>query len=211
MIVVLALAPLFAFAEGSSARGTENPVLIGTVGPGFTIDLTGASGKHVTELVAGRYDVLVHDLSAEHNFALGSKTANTRLFETEVSFVGDQTFTVDLPAGRYAYACSPHFEVMNGSFAAVPPAQPLPQLKTLAASVTPSALRLSARSVTAGRYRISVRDTSKERNFHLLGPGVNRRTGKAFVGRTTWAVTLAAGTYRFGNDPRLAGVLRVSL
>jgi hypothetical protein len=26
----------------------------------------------------------------------------------------------------------------------------------------------------------------------------------------TWTLTLAAGTYRFGNDPRLVGVLRVT-
>jgi plastocyanin len=211
VIAVLALAPLLAFAPGPAARATDDPLLIGTVGPGFTIDLTDASGKHVTELVAGHYEVLVHDLSAEHNFVLGSKTANARVFETEVPFVGDQTFTVDLPAGRYAYACSPHFQVMNGSFAVVPPTQPAPQLSTLSASVTPSTLRLSARSVAAGRYRISVRDASKTRNFHLLGPGVNRRTGKAFVGRTTWTVALTAGTYRFGSDPKLTGVLRVSV
>src|SRR6266508_3934095 len=100
VVAVLALTVV----SGSFAGQTENPRLIGTVGPGFTIDLTDAAGQHVTELVAGRYDILVHDLSAEHNFALGSKTAGVRLFQTEVPFVGDQTFTVDLPAGRYGYA-----------------------------------------------------------------------------------------------------------
>jgi hypothetical protein len=210
VVAVLSLAPLLGLPSGSSASQTENPLLIGTVGPGFTIDLTDAAGKHVTELVAGRYDVLIHDLSAEHNFALGSKTAGVRIFQTEVPFVGDQTFTVDLPAGRYGYACSPHFEVMNGQFAAVPPTQPVTSPKSLAASVTQSQLRLSARSVSAGRYRISVTDLSRMRNFHLLGPGVNRRTGKAFTGKVLWTVTLNAGTYRFGNDPKLAGILRVS-
>jgi plastocyanin len=206
VIIVLALA----VTSGSSAAPADNPLLVGTVGPGFTIDLTDASGKHVTELVAGRYDFVIHDLSAEHNFVLGSKTANSRLFETEVPFVGDQTFTVDLPVGRYAYACSPHFEVMNGSFAVVPATQPAPQVTTLSARVTPTALRLSARSVGAGRYRITVTDASRTRNFHLVGPGINRRTTKTFVGKVTWTLTLAAGTYRFGNDPRLVGVLRVT-
>lgn len=210
VIAVLALAPVLGLPSGSSASQTENPLLIGTVGPGFTIDLTDAAGKHVTEIVAGRYDVLIHDLSAEHNFALGSKTAGVRIFQTEVPFVGDQTFTVDLPAGRYAYACSPHFEVMNGSFAVVPATQPAPQVSTLSARVTPTALLLSARSVAAGRYRIAVTDASRTRNFHLVGPGINRRTTKTFVGKVTWTLTLAAGTYRFGNDPRLAGVLRVT-
>jgi hypothetical protein len=100
--------------------------------------------------------------------------------------------------------------VMNGQFAAVPPTQPVTPPKSLAASVTQSQLRLSPRSVSAGRYRISVTDLSRMRNFHLLGPGVNRRTGKAFTGKVLWTVTLNAGTYRFGNDPKLAGILRVS-
>jgi hypothetical protein len=204
-IIVLALA----LTPATAATTTDNPRLIGTVGPGFTIDLTDAAGKHVTELAPGRYDVVVHDLSAEHNFVFGSKTTNARVFETEVPFVGDRTFTVDLPVGRYAYACSPHFQVMNGSFAVVPATQPA-QVTTLSATVTPSALRLSSRSVTAGRFRIAVTDASKTRNFHLVGPGVNRRTSKTFVGKVAWTVTLAAGTYRFGNDPKLAGILRVS-
>jgi len=206
VIAVLALAVI----PASAATTADNPQLIATVGPGFTIDLADASGKHVTELVAGRYDILVHDLSAEHNFALGSKTTQTRLFETEVPFVGDKTFTVDLPAGRYGYACSPHFEVMNGSFVVVPVTQPTQQAATLSAGVTASSIRLSSRSVSAGRYRIAVTDSSLRRNFHLVGAGVNRRTTKAFVGKVTWTVTLAAGTYRFGNDPKLGGVLRVS-
>ena len=62
-------------------------------------------------LPAGKYEFLVHDLSDVHNFALGSKTTNARLVETEVEFVGDQTFTLDLPPGSYGYACSPHFEI----------------------------------------------------------------------------------------------------
>lgn len=211
VIIALALGSAAVAVGGSPAAQTENAMLIGTVGPGFTIDLTDASGKHVTEIVAGRYDILVHDLSAEHNFALGSKTANVRLFQTDVPFVGDQTFTVDLPPGRYGYACSPHFEVMNGQFAAVPVTPPATAPKALAARVTPSVLRLSARAVAAGRYRIAVTDTSKKRNFHLVGPGVNRRTGKAFVGTVVWTVALSPGTYRFGSDPKLPGVLRVSV
>jgi hypothetical protein len=47
----------------------------------------------VDELVAGRYTLLVHDLSDIHNFVLGSKRTGERLASTEVEFVGDQTFT----------------------------------------------------------------------------------------------------------------------
>jgi hypothetical protein len=73
-------------------------------------------GKHVDLLVEGHYELLVHDLADVHNFVLGSKTTGARLASTEVEFVGDQKFTIDLAPGRDAYACSPHFEVMNGHF-----------------------------------------------------------------------------------------------
>ena len=48
------------------------------------------------------------------------------------------------------------------------------------------------------------------RNFHLVGPGVNRKTGKTFTGNVTWRFELAAGTYKFGSDPRLTGPARRS-
>src|SRR4051812_22565976 len=113
-LVVAGLA--FAAAPGSSA---DLPQLIGTPGPGFTINLTDANGKYVDAITAGRYELLVHDLSAEHNFVLGSKTTNSRIAQTEIEFVGDMTFTVDLPKGFYVYACSPHFQTMFGRLTAV--------------------------------------------------------------------------------------------
>jgi plastocyanin len=39
-------------------------------------------------------------------------------------------------------------------------------------------------------------------NFHLIGPGVNKKTSVAGKGKTTWTVTLQKGkTYRFLCDP----------
>ena len=102
-LIVIALIPLgLAFAPSASAD--DLPLLVGTVGPGFTIDLADANGKHVDELVAGRYTLLVHDLSDIHNFVLGSKRTGERLATTEVEFVGDMTFTITLTPGLYAYA-----------------------------------------------------------------------------------------------------------
>ena len=72
--LLLLLLPL-AFGSASSA-GADTPLLVGTVGPGFTIDLADANGKHVDVLTAGTYTLLVHDLSDVHNFALGSQTTN---------------------------------------------------------------------------------------------------------------------------------------
>ena len=212
MRFLLVAAVLLAALVPASAVADDAPMkLVGVVGPGFTIDLQNPDGTHVQSLRSGKYEFLIHDNSAEHNFALGSKTANVRLFQTDVEFVGDTTFTVDLPAGLYGYACSPHFMVMNGSFTvtdATPP--PTTTTKSMTGRVDARTASLSQKSAAPGRYRITVTDRSKTRNFHLVGPGVNKRTGKAFTGRTTWTVQLRAGTYRFGADPRLTGKLVVS-
>ena len=139
-------------------------------------------------------------------------------FRTGVEFVGDQSFTVTFRADTlYAYACEPHFETMNGRFfvsgstptttTATPPPQPTKIVATLTAG---SAATVLPRSVRRGLARIVVRDRSAKANFHLAGPGVDRRTGRSFVGTTTWNVRLQSGSYRFGVDPRpLKGVLRV--
>jgi plastocyanin len=197
----LAVLPLGLLGQ---AGGRDVPRLVGTVGPGFTIDLADASGKHVQIVDAGRYQLLVHDRSDIHNFVLGSKSTGERLADTGVEFVGDKTFDIELKPGRYGYACSPHFEVMNGSLTVVTPTPP-----SVRASVGPSSVSVTPRRLTPGTYRLRILDRSRARNFHLVGPGVNRRTGKASRGTVTWLVRLEAGTYRFGSDPRLTGRLVV--
>jgi hypothetical protein len=214
-LVVLAVFLPLALVFSGSSPADDPPQLVGTVGPGFTIDLADANGTHVDELVAGRYTLLVHDLSDIHNFVLGSKRTGARLASTEVEFVGDQPFTIDLVPGLYVYACSPHFQTMFGRLQVVgapsPTPAPVPAAtpKALVARVGATTLSLSARRVVPGLYRLAVTDRSRTRNFHLLGPGVNRRTGKAFIGTVRWTLRLARGTYRFGNDPRLTGRLVV--
>jgi plastocyanin len=62
----------------------------------------------------------------------------------------------------------------------------------------------------AGRYDVTVRDRSSSHDFHLVGPGVNRKTGVAFKGTVTWKVTLRKGTLRYLCDPH-AKVMRGSV
>jgi plastocyanin len=57
------------------------------------------------------------------------------------------------------------------------------------------------RSVAKGRFTIVVRDVSRIHNFHLTGPGVNKRTSVGGRGTVTWNVRLSPGTYRFVCDP----------
>ena len=71
----------------------------------------------------------------------------------------------------------------------------------------------SAKSVKAGTYVITVKDRSNIHNFHLIGPGVNKKTSVGAIGTFTWRVTLKRGTYRFICDPHatiMKGVLKVT-
>jgi plastocyanin len=214
-VVVVALV----FLPAAGARRTDPPVLTGIVGTNdaYVITLNDASGKKVSEIPAGTYTVLVKDESRIHNFHLASNEDDTVNFRTDLEFVGEQSFTVTFKAHtRYAYACEPHWQTMNGSFLVTgastppPPPPPPPAVRTLKASVTAGgAVRLSAASVAAGRYRLVVADRSKASNFHLVGRGLDRRTGKRFTGSVTWRFRLTHGMYRYGSDPALSKRLRV--
>jgi hypothetical protein len=202
LLAGLALLP----ASAGQAQPTR---LVGTVGPGFTIELEDASGADVRTLATGRYAVLVRDLSDEHNFVLGHKATGRRPISTEVAFVGDVDVEVELEPGQWAFACSPHFDTMNGQFAVSAPAPRPNPVRRLSASLTAKRVSLSARRVAPGRYVVTVRDRSRSRAFRLVGPGVNRRTGRAFTGTASWSLRLRAGTYRYGDDRRLVGRLLV--
>ena len=210
--------PIAAVALFVGAAGAEGELLVATVGTndGTDIVLARQDGRRVTELAPGTYTVRVRDRSRLHNFHLASNTDRTVDFRTELEFVGEQDFTVTFQdRTRYAYACEPHWQTMNGEFfvlsSSAPPPPPAPGLRTLRASVSPTGrATLSARSVAAGRFRIVVRDRSARHNFRLAGRGVNRTTGADFKGTTTWRVRLAKGVYRFGSDARRhPGRLRV--
>jgi len=209
VVIVAALA--VAAISGSSARA-DDPVLTAIVGTndGFNITLNDASGKKVSRLLPGTYTVVVDDRSTIHNFHLASNDDPTVNFRTDLEFVGQQSFTVTFKNhNEYAYACEPHWQVMNGSFLVTdtpvapppPPPPPPPPVRTLKASVTAGGtVRIAASSVPHGRYRIVVSDRSKTANFHLSGPGVNARTGMRYRGSATLRVQLSKGTYRYGSD-----------
>jgi plastocyanin len=59
-------------------------------------------------------------------------------------------------------------------------------------------------SLKAGKYKIVVKDLSNIHNFHLTGPGVNKKTGVGPKGTFTWTVTLKKGTYKYVCDPHRA-------
>ena len=211
-IFVLA-AVLAAAAALPSGSGADNPQLVGTVGPGFTITLADSGGKAVQHVDTGTYDVLVHDLSDLHDFHLFGPGVDVA---TAVDFQGDRTFTVTLADGVYTFLCDPHGDAMMGKFTVGTVTElpkPKPQAPTnVTARVGPGASIAFPAKLVAGRYAIAVRDLSKKDNLHLRGPGVNKRTGVAFRGAVRWSVTLSAGRYRAWSDahPKLARTVNVS-
>jgi plastocyanin len=72
---------------------------------------------------------------------------------------------------------------------------------------------MNKKTVKAGRYVITIRDRSPIHNFHLTGPGVNKKTSVPAVRTTKWTVTLKKGIYRFVCDPHrtiMHGILKVT-
>lgn len=207
---ILILAVLLGALSGS-ARGADTPTLTAIVGTndGFDITLNGPDGKKVERLLPGTYTVIVDDRSTIHNFHLASNDDPTVDFRTDLAFVGQKSFTVTFKNNNeYAYACEPHWQVMNGKFLVTdapqpppPPPPPPPRVRTLKASVSAAGtVRLSASSVRRGPYRIVVSDRSQAANFHLRGPGANARTGMRYRGTKPLRVRLSRGTYRYGSD-----------
>jgi hypothetical protein len=56
------------------------------------------------------------------------------------------------------------------------------------------------RTLDAGPFSVIVRDRSTADDFHLKGPGVNRRTSVKGKGTFLWRVRLKPGKYRYGSD-----------
>ncbi len=213
-LVTILVCAFAALASPSAAHAVD---LFGTVGPDFTISLRNAQGAVVTQLDPGEYRVIVDDRSDFHNFHLSGPGVNVT---TTVEEIGQVTWTVTFVEGRYSYVCDPHANDMAGQFTVgnPPPLPTPPQRQRLVATVGPGntiALTQNGRRVTtltAGAYSIVVRDRSRVRNFHLIGPGVNRKTGVARRGTFTWNLTLRVGAHRFVSDPqarRLRGTFHV--
>jgi plastocyanin len=190
----------------------------------FTITLTNEAGARISDIPAGTYTIEVRDHSDMHNFHLTGPGVD---MSTTVAEVGTKVWTVTFQdKEQYRYVCDPHSTSMRGSFTIgggpppSPPPPPPPSVTRLFATVGPGAT-ISLRTARGrrvsrlrrGRYRIVVRDRSSMHNFHLRGPGLNKKTTVGFRGTRTWTVTLRRGTYRYVCDPhaaRMRGRFRVT-
>jgi plastocyanin len=70
------------------------------------------------------------------------------------------------------------------------------------------------KTIRAGTYRIKVEDKSAIHNFHLIGPGLNKKTSISFRGETSWTIKLKPGKYTYLCDPHasrgMKGTFRVT-
>jgi plastocyanin len=64
------------------------------------------------------------------------------------------------------------------------------------------------KTLKAGTYKIKIEDKAPIHNFHLRGPGVNKKTGVSFTGETTWTVKLRPGKYTYQCDPHAASGMK---
>jgi plastocyanin len=216
-VKLLVLSALVALLSAAGSARADSGTLVGDVGLGdaYTISLKDSTGAAVTHLNAGTYTLVVHDHSAIHNFDLNGPGVSA---STDISGVGDQTFTITLVDGTYFFQCDDHPTLMKGKFTVgavttPPPPTPAP-VTALAASIGPGAkIRLVPSSgLSAGKFRIKVSDRSAADGFRLAGPGLTRSTSAKFKGSVTWAVTLKAGKYTFGSlrNPELRRTFTVS-
>ena len=201
--LLMSVVAFVAVSIPTAAASAPNVTLTGVVGPGFSISLKKADGSNVTYLDPGTYDISVTDNSIEHNFHLTGPGVD---MATLVETTGTTTWTVTFTDGTYNYRCDPHAASMRGSFTVgnVPPPPPPPG--RLSGKVTTRAISLNTasgsrvRSVVENTYRLTVADVSKKQNFHLIGPGVNRKTSVKGKTRVTWTIQLKPGKYTYRSD-----------
>ena len=202
--LVLLLAVAAVFVPGSARPASKATALTGSVGPGFTISLKDASGAGVSQLDPGDYTITVNNLNttAEHDFHLfGPGVDQATPFQQ-----GTWTWNVTFTDGVYTFHCDAHPTIMKGTFrvGAAPPPPP-PPLK-LSGKVGPgntiSLKRGSAivKALKAGRYKVTVRDASTKDNFHLLGPGVSKKTAVKGKRTVSWTLRFRAGKYTYRSD-----------
>ena len=114
ILLFAAVAVAAVLAAGATAKQSATPVLTGTDGPGFTIDLK-MNGKAVKTLKAGTYKVVIHDKATIHGWSLDGPHGFAKDIAA-VPFTGTKTVTLKLKAGSYKFYCPAHEPTMFGRF-----------------------------------------------------------------------------------------------
>jgi len=64
------------------------------------------------------------------------------------------------------------------------------------------------KTIKAGTYSMKIQDKSSIHNFHLIGPGLNKKTSVSFTGETTWRIKLKPGRYTYQCDPHASSGMK---
>jgi plastocyanin len=64
----------------------------------------------------------------------------------------------------------------------------------------------AAKKLSAGSYKVVIADKSNIHNFHLKGPGVDKKTSVSGTGSTTWNLKLKKGKYTYVCDPHASSM-----
>ena len=217
MLLALTLS-IAAISLPAAATSAPNVTLTGVVGPGFNISLKNPDGSSVSHLDPGTYDISVTDNAPiDHNFHLRGPGVD---MSTPLEGTAAVTWTVTFVDGTYTFLCDAHPAQMKGSFTVgvvQPPPPPPPPPGKLSGKVTATAISLKTsagakvKTLVAKKYKLTVSDASNTQNFHLKGPGLNKKTGVAAKTKATWTLKLKPGKYTYGSDKnrKLRGSFKV--
>jgi hypothetical protein len=208
-LALLGTLALAAPAAGGAHGAAPNQPLVATVGDptvpeAFRITLVDAAGNPVSHVDPGTYTITVHDYATTHNFHLkGPGVDQATDVEGKTTTT---TWVVNFTNGTYTFVCDAHPLQMKGSFTSgAIVVKPKPKRlnarvgrgRKISLTTTSGA---KVRSLKAGSYRITVRDSSATDNFHLIAPGANKKTSVKGKSSSTWSVRLRAGSGRYQSD-----------
>jgi len=201
LLMLLSLVLAAVLVPGAAKSAAKATAINVTVGPGFTTRVVDAGGHAVTQLDPGDYSITIKNLSIaqEHNFHLsGPGVDRASAFDNNTV-----TWNLTFVDGTYKWKCDAHPLQIRGSFhvGALPP-PPVKLTGKVGPRKTISLKKGTAlvKALAAGRYKVAVTDATKADNFHLTGPGVNKKTGVKFKGGASWTLTLKPGKYTFRSD-----------
>jgi plastocyanin len=189
VLLVLSIAGLAAAVSVARPASTDG-TLQGTVGPGYSINLT-QNGVKVTHLDPGTYTINVNDQADIHNFDLFGPGVKE---STGVDTIGTTTWTVTFTDGTYNYVCDAHPASVKGSFTV----GTVQTTTTTATPPPPPAVKVKAKAKVTSRTVAVTATATKVASLDFgLWKGTKRvahATGKAKV-KTVKLKAPSAGRY----------------
>lgn len=207
-VLTLLGAALLLLAGPAPAAHRDGGTLHASVGPGYTISLTDASGSVVKQLQPGAYTIVVDDRSSIHDFHLTGPGVDQA---TDVEGTGTTTWNVTLANGTYTYVCDAHASTMKGAFTVgSAPTAPTPTSTTAKPTLVGvvgknNAYKISltqsgrvVKRLKAGTYRVVIHDDSSLHNYELDGPHGKSWTFTSvpFKGTKSFTLKLVPGAYK---------------